>query len=310
MDKPVGSIVVIGAGTMGHGIAAGFVARGCEVLLLLRDASRSDAVSQDVMALVRDIALPEPGVAAGALRITTPEAMSDPAAWRHTALVIETIKEDLASKQAVFAWLATRVPHDVPIGSNSSSYPISRIAAGLPTRGRMFGMHYFMPAHLVPLVEVVLGADSDPALAVEVCRVFEATGKKPVLVKRDIAGFLANRIQHALMREVLSLIDSGIASPEDIDTAVRYSFGFRYAAIGPILQKEISGWETNAAAAREIFPTLSNTAALPDCLERLVAEGKLGMKSGEGFMAWSPEKARATRAAYNERLTAALRLLE
>ena len=198
----------------------------------------------------------------------------------------------------------------MPIGSNSSSFPISRIAQGLPTRARMFGMHYFMPAHRVPLVEVVLGTDSDSQLAQAVCAMFSAAGKKPVLVKRDIPGFLANRIQAALMREVLSLIDSGIASPEDIDMAVRYSFGFRYAAIGPVLQKEISGWDTTASSAREIYPTLSNTATVPDCLQRLVAQGKFGMKSGAGFLPWTPQSAQAVRAAYDERLVAALRLLE
>ena len=112
------------------------------------------------------------------------------------------------------------------------------------------------------------------------------------------------------MREVLALIDSGVASPEDIDVAVRYSFGFRYAAIGPLLQKEISGWDTFASAAREIFPTLSNSATLPDCVERLLATGKLGMKSGAGFIAWTPETAAAVCAGYDERLVGALRLLE
>jgi 3-hydroxybutyryl-CoA dehydrogenase len=313
LDKLSETVVVIGAGTMGRGIAAGFVARGYRVTLLLRDAGRGAAASNDVLALARSIAsshTPDAPDAPGALTVSTLDAMEPPPAWRSASLVIETVSEDLGVKQALFAWLDPRVPDGVPIGSNSSSHPISRIAAGLPTRARMFGMHYFMPAHLVPLVEVVLGQDSSPALAEQVCAMFAAAGKKPVLVKRDIAGFLANRIQHALMREVLSLIDSGIASPEDIDTAVRYSFGFRYAAIGPILQKEISGWESTAAAAREIFPTLSNTAELPQCVERLLAEGKLGMKSGAGFVTWTPEAAEATRAAYTERLGAALRLLE
>jgi 3-hydroxybutyryl-CoA dehydrogenase len=230
--------------------------------------------------------------------------------WTGVSLVIETVKEDLAIKQALFAWLDARVPAGVPIGSNSSSFGISRIAQGLPTRSRMFGTHYFMPAHRVPLVEVVLGAESDPVLADEVCALISAAGKQPVLVKRDIPGFLANRIQAAMMREVLTLIDSGIASPEDIDMAVRYSFGFRLAAIGPVLQKEISGWDTTASSAREIYPSLSNTTAVPACLERLVAQGKFGMKSGEGFLAWTPQSAAALRSAYDKRLIAALGLLE
>jgi 3-hydroxybutyryl-CoA dehydrogenase len=173
----------------------------------------------------------------------------------------------------------------------------------------MFGAHYFMPAEIVPLVEVVLGEDSDPALGQEVCGLFTAMRKKPVLVKKDIAGFLANRIQHALMREALSLIDAGVASPEDVDLAVRYSFGFRYAAVGPIVQKEISGWDTTLRAGTEIYPTLSNTPTVPACLADLVAQGKTGMKSGEGFLKWTPETIKAARAEYERKLKAAFQLL-
>jgi 3-hydroxybutyryl-CoA dehydrogenase len=173
----------------------------------------------------------------------------------------------------------------------------------------MFGTHYFMPAEIVPLVEVVLGADSDPELGRRVCDLFAAMKKRPVLVKKDIAGFLANRIQHALMREALSLIDAGIASPEDVDLAVRYSFGFRYAAVGPIMQKEISGWDTTLRAGAEIYPTLSNTATVPACLAERVAQGRIGMKSGEGFLKWTAESIAIAKAEYQRKLKAAFALL-
>ena len=304
MDNSNQRVVVLGGGIMGRGIAAGFLAQGCAVVVLMRDAASAATVHAQTLALAADIApaLPQPR-----LQVAAMTAYAD---WAGSTLVIEAVKEDLALKQQLFAWLDGCVPAGVPVGSNSSGYPISRIAQGLATRARMFGMHYFMPAHRVPLVEVVLGADSDPVLAQQVCELFSATGKRPVLVKRDIAGFLANRIQHALMREVLSLIDSGIASPEDIDLAVRYSFGFRYAAIGPVLQKEISGWDSVANAAREIYPTLCNDADITPGLQRLRDEGRLGMKSGAGFVDWTPESAQATRTAYDQRLAAALRLLE
>jgi 3-hydroxybutyryl-CoA dehydrogenase len=304
MDKDPSRVVIVGAGLMGTGIAAGFVAHGVDTVLLARRGDADGTIRQRSLDTATSLASGRPQ---GALSVQTLDAFAD---WPGAGLVIESIREDLAMKQALFAWLDGRVPAGVAIGSNSSSYPISRITAGLATRSRMFGSHYFMPAHLVPLVEVVLGADSDPALAQALCARLAAVGKKPVLVKRDIAGFLANRIQHALMREVLSLIDSGIASPEDIDVAVRYSFGFRYAAIGPVMQKEISGWDSSIQATREIYPTLSNTTEVPACLERLVAEGRLGMKSGAGFFGWTAESAAQTRAAYETRLAAAARLLE
>jgi 3-hydroxybutyryl-CoA dehydrogenase len=304
MDKDVSRVVIVGAGLMGTGIAAGFVAHGVDTALLARRDDADDAVRQRTLDTATSLARGRPQ---GVFSVQTLDSFAD---WPEVSLVIESIREDLAMKQALFAWLDARVPAGVAIGSNSSSYPISRIATGLATRSRMFGTHYFMPAHVVPLVEVVLGADSDPTLAQALCARLAAVGKKPVLVKRDIAGFLANRIQHALMREVLSLIDSGIASPEDIDVAVRYSFGFRYAAIGPVMQKEISGWDSSIQATREIYPTLSNTTEVPACLERLVAEGRLGMKSGAGFFRWTAESAAQTRSAYEVRLAAAARLLE
>jgi 3-hydroxybutyryl-CoA dehydrogenase len=166
-----------------------------------------------------------------------------------------------------------------------------------------------MPAHLVPLVEVALGEDSDPELGEAVCALYRRAGKKPVLVRKDIPGFLANRIQHALMREAMALIDSGIATPEDVDTAVRYSFGFRYAAAGPVLQKEISGWDSMARAAAEIYPSLSNTHVLSDCVSGIIAAGKTGMKAGAGFMQWPAETAAKERAAYEVRLKAAFDVL-
>jgi 3-hydroxybutyryl-CoA dehydrogenase len=161
----------------------------------------------------------------------------------------------------------------------------------------------------VPLVEVALGDDSDPQLGEAVCELYRQCGKKPVLVRKDIPGFIANRIQHALMREALALIDSGIASPDDVDTAVRYSFGFRYAAAGPVLQKEISGWDSMARAAAEIYPSLSNTHVLARCVADNIAAGKTGMKAGAGFRAWSAPQVATERAAYEIRLKAAFDVL-
>jgi 3-hydroxybutyryl-CoA dehydrogenase len=229
--------------------------------------------------------------------------------WQGVVWVIETVAEDFDLKRQLFASLDARVPAGVPIGSNSSGFPITRIAQGLATRNRMFNAHYFMPAHLVPLVEVALGEDSDPELGEAVCALYRRAGKKPVLVRKDIPGFLANRIQHALMREAMALIDSGIATPEDVDTAVRYSFGFRYAAAGPVLQKEISGWDSMARAAAEIYPSLSNTHVLSECVGGIIAAGKTGMKAGEGFMQWPKEVAAKERAAYEVRLKAAFDVL-
>ena len=297
-------IVILGTGTMAVGIGAGFLTAGMDVAMLGRSTAKArDALataSKMAEALTPDVS-PQADGSAGTL-----DGWND---WQGVAWVIETVAEDLEVKRELFAALDMRVPDDIPIGSNSSGFPITRIAAGLRTRNRMFNAHYFMPAHLVPLVEVALGEDSDPALAERVCALYRRAGKKPVLVRKDIPGFLANRIQHALMREAMALIDSGIATPADVDTAVRYSFGFRYAAAGPVLQKEISGWDSMARAAAEIYPSLSNTHVLADCVAGIIAAGRTGMKAGAGFMEWPAPEAAAERVAYEKRLKAAFDVL-
>ncbi len=302
----MGKVVVIGSGTMGVGIAAGFLAYGTDTIILGRTQEKAENCFEAIRTCTTSIN-PEwqkLGVSLLAGSIT------DWNDWQDTVLVIETISERLDLKKEIFADLDRRVPSHIPIGSNSSGFPISDIAGDLKTAHRMLNTHYFMPAHIVPLVEIVLGKDSDPVLANQVCELYRANGKKPVLVKKDIPGFLANRIQHALMREALSLVEDGIATPEDIDTAVRYSFGFRYAAVGPMTQKEISGWEGMTLAAELIYPSLSNITAPPPCIINLVKNGKTGIDKGEGFRSWSPEEATIMKRNYEERLKAAFAVLK
>jgi 3-hydroxybutyryl-CoA dehydrogenase len=305
-EGAMSKVVVIGTGTMGVGIAAGFLAFGAQTILLGRDLKKArdslpkvEAYADSINAAWRD-----------GRTLLLAGTIADWSDWQNTDLVIETISERLDLKQALFRELDQRVPPTIPIGSNSSGFPISDIAQGLATSNRMFNTHYFMPAHIVPLVEVVLGENSDAQIAEQICALYRAHGKKPVLVKRDIPGFLANRIQHALMREALSLVQEGIASPDDVDTAVRYSFGFRYAAVGPMTQKEISGWEGMALAAEVIYPSLSNISSPPPCVMDLVNTGKTGMDKGVGFREWSPEEAAQMKQVYEARLKAAFEVLK
>jgi len=174
----------------------------------------------------------------------------------------------------------------------------------------MLGLHFFMPAHLVPLVEVVCSEATDPAVAAHVGAVMESLGKRPVHVKRDIPGFLANRIQHALMREAISLVEKGIATAEDVDAAVRFGFGFRYVASGPLVQKDISGLDTHCAAAATIYPDLCRATVPSPYMDGLVTTGKIGVKTGEGFYQWTDEKIAKEKANYERTLLAALRILK
>lgn len=161
----------------------------------------------------------------------------------------------------------------------------------------------------MPLVEVVLGERSDPALGQWLYGFMRGCGSVPVLVKKDKPGFLANRMQHALSREAFALIDEGIASPEDVDAAVRFGFGFRFLAAGPVLQRDHAGIEVHCAAAATMYPTLSNTDVPAQALRDRVARGDLGMKTGKGFFDWPEDRRLAERARYDALLRQGLALL-
>ena len=306
------TVAVIGTGIMGAGIAAGFIAQNIPVAILGRSKDKADACLDKALALAKKIGRTGDNATkeeADIRRQQSTGILEDWQDWNQVSWVIETVAENLELKKQVFKYLDQVVPKDIPIGSNSSGFPISKIAEGLNTANRMMGAHYFMPAEVVPLVEIVMGQNTELKYAEQACELYKSIEKKPVLVKKDIPGFLANRIQHALMREALSLVEEGIATPADIDDAVRYSFGFRYAAVGPMTQKEISGWDGMANAAKEIYPSLSNITTLPPKVVQLMADGKTGMKAGEGFRKWTPEEIKTVSDSYSRRLKAAFDVL-
>ena len=297
---------------LGAGIAAGFLANSVPVVILGRSKEKADACLDKAISLAKKIGVDGDYATKDQADIKKQQVvgvLEEYQGWNDCIWVIETIAENLALKQEIFKYLDRVVPANIPIGSNSSGFPISKIAEGLNTANRMMGAHYFMPAEVVPLVEIVMGQKTEIQFAEKACDLYRSIDKKPVLVKKDIPGFLANRIQHALMREALSLVQEGIATPEDIDDAVRYSFGFRYAAVGPMTQKEISGWDGMANAAKEIYPSLSNITTLPPKVVQMMAEGKTGMKAGEGFRKWSQEEISQVSDSYSRRLKAAFDVL-
>jgi len=306
------SVVVIGSGIMGAGIAAGFIAQNIPVVILGRSKEKAEDCLDKAISLAKKIGVVRDNATKEEADIKKQQfvgVLEDWQDWNKCSWVIETVAENLELKKKVFKYLDQVVPGDIPIGSNSSGFPISIITDGLKTANRMMGAHYFMPAEVVPLVEIVMGQNTQLKYAEQACELYRAIDKKPVLVKKDIPGFLANRIQHALMREALSLVQEGIATPADIDDAVRYSFGFRYAAVGPMTQKEISGWDGMANAAKEIYPSLSNITTLPPKVLQLMADGKTGMKAGEGFRKWTPEEIKTVSDSYSRRLKAAFDVL-
>ena len=296
--------LIVGGGTMGFGVAVVLLAGGWHVHVVSPTAATRERLRQRVAQALQRMNKP---FDTQALAVHADYAGLP---WADIALVIENVREDLALKQSVFAELERlSAPHTV-LSSNSSSFPISEIAKGLKTPARMMGLHFFMPAYLVPLVEVIRGEATDQALAQQVGDWMWALGKRPVQVKRDIAGFLGNRMQHALIREALNLLQSGVASAEDIDAAIRYSFGFRLAAAGPLLQREHAGWDMSFAVAQSLYPDLSTMQAPPPVIEDMVKQGNFGMKTGQGLMPWNAESIAKEKARYEQALQTVLQVFE
>jgi 3-hydroxybutyryl-CoA dehydrogenase len=294
--------LVLGGGTMGVGIIAMFLGGGWKVDVVSRSASTRDGLPAATSRALQ--AMGKPDDVSGLATYATLEE----APWTRIDIVVETVTEDLALKQKIFADLERLSRPGVPLTSNSSSFPISEIGKGLASQDRMMGLHFFMPAHLIPLVEVVRSVHTDVTLAENVGEIMRALGKRPVQVKKDVIGFLGNRIQGALMREALWLIEEGVASPEDIDATVRLSFGFRYAAAGPITQKEHSGWDTTCAVAKIIWPDLNNSDGPPPVLQRNVDQGRIGFKTKGGFFDWDDASMAKERARYERALSKCLEI--
>jgi 3-hydroxybutyryl-CoA dehydrogenase len=299
------SVVIVGGGIMGGDVATTFAAGGWDVHVMSPSQKSRDALLGRMQTGLMRIGS-DPALAASA---RTYAALAD-VPWKSTDLVIESVTEHLSLKRRIFSELENLAPTGIPLATNTSSFQITKIGEHLQTRSRVLGAHYFMPAHLVPLVEVVCAEFTDVKHAENVEAILKSVGKVPVMVKKDIAGFLANRMQHALLREALSLLDQGVASPEGIDAAVRYGFGFRFIACGPLMQKEISGWDTNVAAGTEIYPTLSNVDAPPQRLRDLVANGTIGMKTKKGLWDWTDESMARERARYEQALQGAFGVLK
>jgi len=298
------SVAILGGGTMGTDIAAIFIAGGWTIEIVEPSQDRWSAALLRIAQSVEQL-----GHSPNAMPVHLHPAISA-LPWNELGIVIECIPENLEMKRSLFAQMVNLAPENLPLASNSSSFPISEIGSGLTTRERMLGLHFFMPAHLVPAVEVVRGESTDPALCEQCSKLLRSLGKVPINVKKDVPGFLANRLQHALAREAFALIDAGLASPEDVDAAVRFGFGLRYLAAGPILQKDIAGLDIHFAAARTMYPSLANNSVPSATLSDKVTAGKLGMKTGEGFYRWTPESAAREKARYEQNLLDVLRLLK
>ncbi len=290
-------VAVIGAGLMGHAIAQEFALGGLEVRLCDRNeeilAKAKQAVAVDLDALVRAGIVPNERVAPALAAIRATPNLPD--AIGGADFVVEAVSEDLPLKQRMFAEMDALCPPEVILASNTSSYMPSLLASAVERPERVLVTHYFNPAHLLPLVEVVPNPQTAPEVVERVVRLLTRIGKTPVVVRREVPGFIGNRLQMAILREAMALVEDGVASPEDVDSVVTAGFGRRLGVAGPFAIADMAGLDVNIRVMEELLPSMAAGSEPPRMLREAVAAGRLGTKSLAGVYDWTEESVRAAR---------------
>ena len=280
----VARIAIVGAGLMGHGIAQVFAVAGYSV-------SVYDATSEALRTLRPRIErnLADLGLDSAVSRRVTPQEELA-AAVADADIVFEAAPEKLRLKQELFAELERLAPPTALLASNTSVIPIGKIAARVTTRERVLGTHWWNPPWLIPLVEVIETDGTAPTSVATMMALLRSLGKTVVHVRKDVPGFIGNRLQHALWREAIALVQNGVCDAETVDTVVKTGFGRRLAAIGPLENADLIGTDLTLDIHAEVLADLDRTPGPLPYLADLVAAGRLGFKSGEGFRKWTPEE--------------------
>ena len=293
---------------MGEGVAQSFAEAGLSVHLIDLDQS---AIERCLLQIASNLRLSEEfGLLSEppdriASRVVPCAGADILQAVADCGLVVETVPEVLEIKRELFARLDA-APATTILASNTSSFTITDIAGGMRTAERVLGMHYFNPAHIIPAVEIHRGARTSDAVVEAARALLVRAGKIPVLVKKELPGFIINRLTGALEREIDYLLDQGVVSPEDLDRAVKASLGFRLACLGPMEAEDFIGLDTAARVSRNIFRELSNKTEPSALLLEKVERKELGVKTGQG---WYDYRGRTREEVLNERNRRLLRQL-
>lgn len=297
------NILICGAGMMGKNIAF-VMASNPDFQVALYDIYPTDVESgirTNTKQLIEKEVLTEAELDERLSRISFTDNI-DSELISSADFVIEAVFEDMKIKQETFAKLEARCRKDTIFCTNSSVMSPSQISEKLEHRERFVGTHFWNPGHLIPLVEVVKSDASSDEVAQTVMDVLRSAGKKPVLCKKDVPGFIANRMQHALWREAISIVENGIADAATVDEAVRYSFGLRLPQLGPMENADMVGTDLTYNIHDYILKDLEDSHEPSKLLTELKNDGKIGFKTGEGFQKWTQEQAAESNASLNEYL--------
>ena len=304
------SVAIVGAGTMGNGIAQVCGQGGLTVQLIDPVASaltKAEANMARNIQLLIDNGLLNSSVEKVMEKVSFSDRLD---AAGSADLVIEAIPEKFQLKQQLFQQLEQICSPQAILASNTSGIPITRIANTIRTPERVIGTHFYMPAHLIPLVEVIQTEHTSEPVIEETVSFLTRMGKTPVRVRKDIPGFIGNRLQHALAREAMSLLEQGVASAGDIDAVVKTSLALRLVFTGPVEQRDFNGLDIHLSIAEYLYPDLENTTEPLEILKNKVAANELGIKTGKGFYDWKDKKIPDIQAKKNQELINLLKIIQ
>ncbi len=307
------NIAILGAGTMGTGIAQLFATKGHKVMMIYVYDDKQRAKPIETMRANLQVLVDQDVVAADEVEgiisnVCFTESLEEAAEFAD--VIFECIVENLAVKQDYFKRLDSLCPETTILASNTSAISITEIAETSEHKERIIGTHYWNPAYLVPLVEVIRTEYVSKETEDAMFELLESAGKKPVLVKKDVPGFLANRLQHALFREAISIVENDIAEPKDVDDAIKYGFGMRLGVMAPMEVMDNGGLDLTYAIHKYLFPNIENSPKPARLLEEKIAKGDLGFKTGRGFQEWSDEQIAASRKNLTEGLIKVAKALD
>jgi 3-hydroxybutyryl-CoA dehydrogenase len=286
-------IAVVGSGIMGHGIAQVFALGGYEVILNdLTDELLNKAVQKirSNLNTFIEFGITNPEYAKKALsRIITRKNLRKTA--RESDFVVEALPEVMELKKSIIKELDESCPPHTIIASNTSGLNLTEMVSDIIRQDQSIIANWYNPPHIIPVVEIVKGRHTSDQTVDLVYQLLMSIGKKPVKILKEVPGFLGNRLQFALYREALYCLKEGIASAEDIDLAVKGSYGFRLPTLGPLETSDLGGLDTYLHIAEYLFKEIDRSTEPPEFLKEKVRQGKLGVKSGEGFFCYTPEEA-------------------
>ena len=301
------SAAVVGLGTMGPGIAATLARAGLKVSAFDADPAKRAKAPQGFAAaatVLTALAVPD----RGAHDITVHDSLR--ACVAGADLVIETVPEDLDLKIQVFREIEAHVGEEVILASDTSGIPITHIQAGTRMPGRVVGMHWSNPPHIIPMIEVISGEHTLPAVAGALIEVIRRCGHLPITIRRDVPGFVENRVLYAVMRECLDLVEQGVIDPQDLDACVSWGIGYKLAVVGPMALLDMAGLDIYAAVSSYLNKELCNRTDTAGYIAERTAQGRLGIKTGGGIYDYTPEKIAELQGARARKLVAVRKVLQ